>query len=127
MTIKIDKRKAKSLLRQAVKKRGADTVVLSCSYIEEFDEGSDPISGCLVGEALYLAGISIEGLNLLDTEVGNIDGITPDKAEEAGFSLTPGAQAVFSRAQAIQDGRWSTCDDACPQNWGTALEKALEV
>jgi hypothetical protein len=120
--IHIDKKKAKALLKAAVEKRGPETVVNSCSYTEYHGDSEELSPSCLVGEALFIAGLPVSQLEIIDTILGNIKEYNPLRTDEYGFSLTAGALHVFDTAQTIQDGR--ECDD---RSWANALDHALAV
>jgi hypothetical protein len=111
--IRIDKRKALSLISKAVKARGADYVYPSdggrtgCHYVWKGEPD------CIVGQCLADAGVSIYTLKGMS---GTID-------DEAGtnthaFILTAGALAVFDAAQHVQDDR---------ATWGDAQSAAKAV
>jgi hypothetical protein len=112
--IHIDKKKAKALLKAAVEKRGPETVVSSCSYTEYDKDSQELQPSCMVGEALFIAGVPI-------TNLDNLDGllcISRYFGDGEGFTLTPGARDVLDRAQSVQDAR---------KPWGDALDEALAV
>lgn len=95
-TIHIDKKRAQKLLTEVVKKRGADEIFAQCQYADGYKPG------CIVGEALFIAGVPVKQLELMD-DPGEGQAISLLDTEEFGFSLTPGARQVLQRAQGRVD------------------------
>lgn len=110
MTIKITGKQAIKLLDAVVEEQGGDTKAM-CAYTRR----GKPV--CLVGHALYKAGVLIEGLEGLDTLTdGSLVEISDEQlADIAGVKLTKKARHVFEDAQATQDNN---------QPWGEAVEVA---
>lgn len=112
--IKIDKRRALDLLRQAVANRGEDYV-----YGEHFDNNQGcryVVLGkpaCIVGEALSLAGLDLADLLSNGGNTWRIGALIDQHPEH--FDVTYGAVRVFEEAQHWQDCGW---------NWGDAVRRA---
>jgi len=126
MKIEIDSEKALALLKRAVEERGADYVdpnaggEIPCTYAYPDDSGVIHPS-CIVGHALYYAGVRDETLRDV-ADVGDAselrgwfteqyrEGIIDEEVE-----ITPSAATLFLVAQRKQDlGR----------TWGEALNDA---
>lgn len=118
MTIKIDAEKALALLTQAVALRGEEfrywdkypeneTGVTSCRYV------MNGAPACMVGTALYLGGVSLALLVMVET-------YAPSELNEAmghDISISDDAAKVFLAAQRSQDDG---------NSWGAALKRAQE-
>jgi hypothetical protein len=113
---KITWKVAEHLLLQSVADRGADYLYPkdsdgSCNYVR------DGAASCLVGQALYHAGLPIDRLAEFDE-----GGLTPanEFSKELlrdGYTLTQRAAKLFQLAQELQD-------DGVP--WGEAVARAIE-
>ena len=113
---KIGKAKALELMAEAVGYMGADYVYppgvdgAGCRYVHgDEDESGEPTPSCIVGHALYLAGLEIPKIAELD-QVGTIAA-----ASYLVPALTGPAVRVLRAAQDRQDGG---------ATWGKALEAA---
>ena len=127
MTI-ITQAQAIEALEQAVEANGPDFIyeaiqterlgreVQACRYE---DQGAP---SCGVGLALSYLGVTLEILKSLDREVKDDTSInsleTLGLLSDAGFNLEPGAVAVFSKFQGLQDYH---------NPWGYSLDKAKEA
>lgn len=110
MTIRIDKKKALSLLRQAVKRKGSDYVHSGMCVYFNLSTGNR----CMVGEAFSIAGVSDDDLGHLYGAVTALR--TPYGAPAEGIVyLTSGAVEAFRLAQYEQD---------TGHTWGEALSRA---
>ncbi len=98
------------------------------SYYERCDYVRNGAPSCIVGHALYHAGVPTELLMILDGDPDRVGGISAfnisdDRRErhlgdiEFPVSITDGAAHVFSAAQQAQDEGIS---------WGEALREARE-
>ena len=121
MAIELTPRRALELMREVVAEYGADHV-----YVDPNGRTADGLDGvtcvyvdwkasrpsCLVGHALFRAGVTVEQLAELDyaEDGSDINGVYSD-----AFELVDGAELVFSAAQMAQDKG---------QTWGTALARA---
>lgn len=116
--IEIDGPRALALLTEAVNDKGTDYVCRLCEY----ERDNQP--ACLVGYALYRAGVSADTLVSMDlpndgcgdyegdSAIASLSTISP---EYFGFQLDELAVVAFSTAQNRQDNG---------RTWGEALEEA---
>lgn len=136
--IQIDLPRAKELLQQCVEERGADYVYTNpignrnpCLYVHgtefankfmgdsqcasnvEKIEKSEPTPGCIVGLALYKAGVSLENLDSDGTAYGLILRLV----EKEIISVSDGAGKFFRLVQRKQD---------TGMPWGQALDNAID-
>lgn len=123
--IEIDGPRALELLTEAVNDKGTDYVYandedLGCQYFHVADD--EP--GCLVGQALHRAGVSVEqlirmnsaeGVDIDETSIGELYG-SSEGTQIFGFNLTHDAIEAFRSAQWCQDTKMS---------WGAALSRAV--
>lgn len=119
LNIHIDGDRAEQLLTHRV--RGYEDLVYrmfdaapSCRY----EHGGCP--SCLIGCALFDAGVPLEALRELDSMDPDVPGsssIDGVKLPE-GLSITPKALAMFKAAQATQDMGYA---------WGVALQEAVHA
>jgi hypothetical protein len=117
--IEINKERAIELLEQAVAERGEDFVYYNAYQENYANYGAcryqiDGEPACLVGLALAKAGVSPEGLNLLEGS-GITNSYTLNRPQN--LKITPDALAVFQVAQDTQDNDGP---------WGEALRLAKE-
>ncbi len=120
--IEIDGPKALELLAEAVEAKGEDYVYPrgdfdGCSYVRD-DQPS-----CLVGHALFRAGLGVDVLRALDVgDYGDSDSAIGEvckvSADLFGFAVTDAAERALRVAQASQD---------CGVPWGEALEAAKKA
>lgn len=123
MTTLITAEKALSLLEDAVALKGRDYVYpvidemwsVGCHYTRDGEPS------CGVGYALHAAGVSIDGLGMLD----NNDDSTIDNEEvryilrnDLDFIVTDEALKVFAAFQKFQDMK---------RSWGESLDNAKRV
>lgn len=114
LNIEIDRGKALTLLSGAVEKRGADYIYpnhdqpMGCTYVTEDCTGPD----CMVGQALFDAGVPMAILEELDNLGSITDRDVMDRLTAEGVILTPGAYNAFSAAQKRQD-KGHTWGNAC--------------
>lgn len=119
-TIVIDEAKALELLQAEVDEKGADFIYkaelrvsssthVTCKYAE------DGCPSCLIGRALFRAGVAIERLELLDQAYDGMSIGVVEADFDGEVELTEDAVAVFAAAQSVQDRGWS---------WGEALSRA---
>lgn len=103
--IKIDKRKAASLLGECVKERGENYVydqptegenVNQCVYV------NDGKPDCMIGLALFKAGVDIATLEKANDH-GIIEDVVNCSTVLENVDITEGALNVFKRAQRAQD------------------------
>jgi hypothetical protein len=121
MTV-IDKRKAKSLLRQVVQANGRDHASGICRY---YDAASRP--RCIVGHILTRAGVDgstiVQNKTINDGASINSPTLHQHLLENYNVRLTHGAVMVLMEAQYVQDGTNARGNGL----WGKALDKALTV
>lgn len=132
--MKIDKRKALSLLNQVVKECGPDHTVDICEY-SVYDYGTceyADLPNCIAGRVLHkidpqiLQEINERGLG--STDFLEITGKYPDAFLDTTF--TKGAINVLTVAQRVQDGRVNKLrEDMKPKDYtfGEALRMARMV
>lgn len=118
--ITVDKKKAESLLRSAVRKRGRDTVVKGNNCV--YQKNGAPV--CMVGEVIgfvsdqpldkVFSGNSLNGLYALNAT--RFESIRSDIEEKAGVRFTDGAANLLIEAQDGQDSQLP---------WGTVLDRVV--
>lgn len=125
--IEIDEAKALELLAAEVEEAGADyvykaderapNVQVKCSYV---DNGCP---SCLVGRALFRAGVKLESLIALDRQLEVFGepssvGIEEANLPEDEVSISPDALEIFAIVQEGQD---------LGETWGTVLDRARRL
>jgi hypothetical protein len=128
MTV-INAAKALEILEQVASEK-PDHVNYECSYLiyPEPDTPETAKPGCIVGQAFYNLGTTLEQLHRMDCDFGGLAAWYVENSKEefngplrlkelAGLELTPRAFKVLEVAQAVQDNR---------KTWGLAYEKARD-
>lgn len=119
MTIKIDKKRALALLDEVVAEAGSDHTQVSCTYVERDENLGERLPGCIVGRALFKAGVDLDDLEDLDRGGGSK--IRYCYTRIAGLEITPVALSILQSAQDVQDGDFEN-----DRTWGAALAKVRE-
>jgi hypothetical protein len=105
MTVKVDKKKAESLIRRAVRDRGPDTVGTvdgkphsNCTY----RKAGKPV--CLVGQVFsYVTDKPLGRVFTKDVNLEGIDLIWSTVEKRAGVEFTDGAKSLLEKVQDRQD------------------------
>jgi hypothetical protein len=126
MTV-INAAKALEILEQVASEK-PDHVNYECSYLiyKEPDTPETAKPGCIVGQAFYNLGTTLEQLHSMDSDFGGLAAWYVEGSKEefdgplrlkelAGLELTPRAYKILEQAQAVQDNR---------NPWGEAYAKA---
>jgi len=113
--IKIDFGRAVELTEEVVAEKGEDFVYRDeCSYVVVNDYNKVP--GCIVGQVLHKAGISIEVLGILDEVVTSGGFTTVASLAHAGIlDLDDKTEMFLNTVQEMQDGQ---------EQYGAALRSA---
>lgn len=120
MSIEIDAAYAMELLDKAVNEKGWEHVDQNaggkgCRNVEWNEEGTERRPSCIVGHALYYAGVTLEALASCD---GAVQSTVAGLGQHMDIEVTTNAMVIFHTAQYAQDSG---------ESWGRAITKARGV